>query len=52
MYMQLRDLVVSLHIAAAAPIKSAVEVIALAERGSIVVYAERYGLWAFCYSMF
>lgn len=47
-------IVVSLHSApsASAPIKSVADVVAVADRGSIFVYAERYGLIAFCYSMF
>ncbi len=47
-------IVVSLHIApvGAAPINSVAVVVALADRGSVFVYAERYGLIGFCYSMF
>lgn len=50
--MELRESVGSLHISEFAPIKSVAEVIALADRGSIFVYAKRYGLIACCYSMF
>ncbi len=52
--MNVRSIVVSIHVAAsaAAPIKSVTKVVALADRGSIFVYAKRYGLFAFCYSMF
>jgi hypothetical protein len=49
-----RGIVVSIHIAAmaSAPIQSVAEVVALADRGSIFVYAESYGLLAFCHSIF
>jgi len=47
-------IVVSIHVAASAasPIKSVAKVIAAVERGFIFVYAKRYGLIDFCYSMF
>lgn len=43
-------IVVSLQVApsAAAPIKSVAEAVAVADRGSILRYAERYGLITFC----
>jgi len=52
--MSAANTVIAIRIAvvALAPMKSVAEVTAVLDSGSIFVYAERYGLLAFCYSMF